>query len=117
MAADRNKDSANQPEQAMNRILQAEQKAIADVGQCKQQVNDIINQAQLTAQRIRQRTDQRITRVNRHCNQLANTEINKIKQQQSERENQMQESDEDGAALTAAVENVSKKIIGIQQDE
>jgi vacuolar-type H+-ATPase subunit H len=112
-----NEDSATtESGQAMNTVLQAERDAIQTIEQCKEQVTDIINQAQLRAQRIRQTTDKRIARVHNKCIREANDEVRKMMQAQAKMENLPQDNSREEEILTTAVERLAKRILGLLQD-
>jgi hypothetical protein len=117
MSENNKKHKSSQAQQAMNRALQAEQDAVATISQCKDQVTDILNQAQLTAQHIRQRTDQRISRINDYCTRTANKKIQLLRQQQSERESREEDSIYDEGILAIVVDKLSRRIIGVKDND
>ncbi|SCZ50204.1 hypothetical protein [Thiohalomonas denitrificans] len=55
------------PEEAMNRALLAEQEAAEAIRQCEAEAEQQITDARIQAQRIAERTDERISRLQERC--------------------------------------------------
>ena len=78
---DRNLPPSPEPaDLAMNRVLQAERDAEQAVAECEQEARAILKAAQLQAQRIAARTNQRISMLQMRSSQKLNRTIKGIEQ-------------------------------------
>jgi cell division septum initiation protein DivIVA len=111
--ADRQSDNlvANQAEAAMNRVLLAEREAEQTVAECENQVREILSNARRRANRIANRTDERITLMKMRCSQRVAGEISKQKRaEKAARKQPGSELDETG--LSECIEAVSAALTG-----
>ena len=84
---DANSDSETGAEagQRINRVLQAERDAKRAVAECEQRAQEILQAAQVRAQRLGSRADQRITVIQMRCNHHIDTVVKAIEKQQDPR--------------------------------
>lgn len=78
---DNKASSTTQPEQAIQKVLQAEQDAEHAIQDCENQAQQLIQKARASAQRILARTDQRITNMEMRHEHKLNQLIKEIEQQ------------------------------------
>lgn len=57
----------DQPEAAMNAVLEAEAEAKAAIAECEAQAATLVEEARRQAQRVAERADERISRVHAEC--------------------------------------------------
>lgn len=102
MAKKNSGDSAAEPaEQAMQRVLQAEQDAGRAVAECQAEAGNILDTAQQQASRIASRTDSRISLMQMRCFQRVAEEIRKLEMAEKQSREQQEDSyriDETGLA-------------------
>lgn len=98
----------------MNRVLQAEREAEQAVAECEKQAEIILSDARQRANRIANRTDERITLMSMRCSQQVAGEIsNQERAEKAARKQQDPELDETG--LSECIEAVSAALTGRAQ--
>lgn len=85
-----NNDVPLTADNAMNVVLEAEQKAKRRVEQCKAEADILLQQAQQQAQHVAQRVDNRIIRIHQRCSRAITDQVKQIKAAQ---EKNVRESD------------------------
>lgn len=92
-------EKPNDPQQAMNRVLQAERDAEAAVADCENQAREVIHDARQRAQRIANRADERISMMKTRSSQQVAGEIKRReREQKTALQQQAPELDESGLA-------------------
>lgn len=110
------KDSSAAPsdsvEQAMNKVLQAEQEAEQAIADCEQDARRILQAAQQRAKHIADRTDERITRIQLLLAQKIKAHIDAL--ERADRSAQLEPSlyDLGAAALSGVVDEVAAELTG-----
>lgn len=111
--ADQHSDShsADQAEAAMNRVLRAEREAELAVAECEKLASKILSDARNRANRIANRSDERITLLNMRCSQWIAGEISKLERaEKTALEQPASELDETG--LSDCIKAVSAALTG-----
>jgi len=96
-----NAPAPDQAELAMNQVLQAERDAEQAVADCQMEAGKILQAAQVLANRIASRTDERITLLHMRCSQQVASEIRLLdsaERQASQAQEQSYRIDETGLA-------------------
>ncbi len=95
----------------MNRVLKAERDAELAVAECEQQAREILGNAKKRANRIANRTDERITLLKMRCSQRVTGEISR--QERAEKAASRQTATElDETGINECIEAVSAALIG-----
>ncbi len=95
----------------MNRVLKAERDAELAVAECENQARELLSAARRRANRIANRTDERITLLKMRCSQRVAGEISRQERaEKAARKQTVEELDETG--LRECIEAVSAALIG-----
>jgi vacuolar-type H+-ATPase subunit H len=103
-------------EQAMNRVLQAEHDARGAVDQCKQQADAMIQQARLTAQKIAEKADHRITRIHQRCSREVTDQVTQLKRDQEQQAKDSHSYEVDVETVDVVVEQIAE-LLTTPEDE
>lgn len=104
-------EKPSDPQQAMVRVLQAEREAEQAVATCEHEAHALINAAQVRANRITSRTDERITLIKMRSSQQLAGDIKRRERAEAEAyQQQIAELDESG--LKECIAEVAKALTG-----
>jgi cell division septum initiation protein DivIVA len=95
-------------EHAMNRVLAAENEARQALDACSTDARIVLQQARSTAERIVQRSDQRITRIHHHCNRAVAAAVSQLQREQQLKVSRFDSAAVDTAAVTVVVEKIAE---------
>jgi hypothetical protein len=102
---------------AMNTVLQAEQRALEAVKDCERQAAGIIGVAQQQARAITERTNQRITNVHAHCARVTGERIETMLKEDIKKADQAIRLEEGASALVTAVDRVAARLTGEEEHD
>lgn len=104
-----NSRAADNPEQAMNQVLQAEREAQAAIARCQQEATHTVEQARQQARRIAERTDARLSHLHTHCALTLARQTEQL-QQRGEAETEAVTPLQEDAVLAAAVARLAEAL-------
>jgi vacuolar-type H+-ATPase subunit H len=103
-------------EEAMNRVLQAEKDAAKALSECEQNAEVIISAAQNRAQRIAERTNERIALLRMQCTECVAREIRAMRRVEDAVRTPRSSYELEDASIAAAVAAVAAYISGEHED-
>ncbi len=95
-------------EQAINLVLEAEKNAQHTVEKCQVEAEQLLQQARQKAQRIKERTDNRIAQIHQRCRRFVTDEVKRLEKEEQERAKQQQSEAADLEMVTTIVERIAK---------
>jgi vacuolar-type H+-ATPase subunit H len=95
-------------EHAINLVLEAEKNAQHAVEKCQVEAEQLLQQARQKAQRIKERTDKRITHIHQSCHRFVADEVERLEKEERERAKQQQSEEVDLERVTTMVEQIAK---------
>ncbi|MEA2078576.1 MAG: hypothetical protein U9P00_01730 [Pseudomonadota bacterium] len=99
-------------EQAMNRVLQAEQEAGKAIADCEYEARQILQVAQQRVKRIADRTDERIALIHMRLVRKSKAQIEALEHADRAAQHEPSVYDLDEAALAAVVQEVAAELTG-----
>lgn len=109
MATSRQDEAAMQADDAVNAALQAEREAAQAVAECERQAATITEDARMTAQRIDERTDARITKLHMRCARAVADKVDALLRQKAGT-HQAAAMHLDDEVLAVAIERLAQRL-------
>jgi vacuolar-type H+-ATPase subunit H len=104
--------SSPDPDEAIQRILQAEHRAREHIAQCEREAAQLLEEARGRARRLAERTDARISKLRMRCEQLAAQRVAALREEAQGIALAPVEAEVDEARLRAAVERLAARLTG-----
>ena len=95
-------------EQAIKVVLEAEENARRAVEKYQVEAEQLLQQGRQKAQRIKERTDNRIAQIHQRCHRFVADEVERLEKEERKRAKQQQSEEVDLEKLTTMVEKIAK---------
>lgn len=100
------------PDEAIQRVLQAEQRVRERIAQCEREAARLLEAARERARRLEERTDARISALRTRCEQLAGERAAALRAQAQRIALAPVEAEIDAERLAAAIERLAARLTG-----
>jgi F0F1-type ATP synthase membrane subunit b/b' len=97
---------------AINEVLIAEQQNKSAITVCKQQADNIIEDARMKARRINERADERITNVHKIADSSIQAQVSKLNLQMASLHSQYKLDENDHEKLNNAIAMLVQELVG-----
>lgn len=108
-------DSPATPDDAMNRALQAEQRALDDIKKCEREAEMLVGGAQQQSRLLVERTDRRIQSLHLRCARATAELVDAMAVEDAREAGKPDRPESDAKALEAAVERIAARLTGPAQ--
>ncbi len=99
-------------DQAMNAVLEKEQRSRERIEQCEREAAEILDKAQRRARAVSDRTDQRITAFRQRCAETTKRSVDELLAEDSHCSEPQSGHDQESSQIDAAVRGLAARLTG-----